>query len=240
MGKMGFKLCFECWVEFKWVVKGRYSQWKWVRMDVGINKVLGGKQIGLSDKSRGCLEGNVRMFQFSNLWKPERKFEALHLLKETALNCWAGGHRGTAQGNSSAHWSWVLLPSHGWTLINQDNIRSREKKTTHSEPGSCSNWQCLRTVCLRTTLFSAHNGSRLGTWILVFPRQILNLKVLAVPVFSAIYRAVATTQRSGQDSITHTFPSQPHSHQHPAELWGKSVSEVGLCIKGQPVSVLKL
>lgn len=67
-------------------------------------------------------------------------------------------------------------------------------------------------VWLRTTLFSADNGSQLGIGILVFPREILNLKVLAVPP------CLSAIQRSGQLSVTHTFPSQPpYFHQHLAE-----------------------
>ena len=41
------------------------------RMEGGIYTVLGEKQIGLYDKSKGCFWGNVRVFDFGKSSRPE-------------------------------------------------------------------------------------------------------------------------------------------------------------------------
>lgn len=161
-----------------------------MRVEVGINKVLGEKQIGLSDKSRGCLEGNIRMFELSEAWMPERKFRGLHLPGEAALNCWAGGPWGTALGSISAHSGLekrCCCHPVGVPWLNQDHIRNQGKRTTHS--GICRFQQQLAAFedCvwlrnpIRTILFWADIWNHLGVGILVFPREIL--KVLVVSVF---------------------------------------------------------
>lgn len=48
--------------------------------------VLGEKQIGLCDESRGCFWGHVRVFEFGDPW-PESEFGALPVARGVALNC---------------------------------------------------------------------------------------------------------------------------------------------------------